>query len=283
MDPQRPAPRIEHDQASAQATLGRSLRPVRVVLSLAFLAVVVVAPGQSVVSFGGGTTLVLIAVAGLNAAFSTARMLGLAPEPSRRSTILLQIATDSLIALTGMLLLDASATPLAWIALLLPVVDAGVAFGALGAGLTWGALSLAYVVSRLQVDPPWESDGANLLGLALQQLAAVAVVAIPTAYVAARLRDDLAESNRARLDANRRAEEVLLVAAAAQRLASTTDSADVLEIALDCVVSLGFARADICEKQGSRPWRLLRAAGSHPGSGPALDGRLDEAPFEIAR
>jgi len=279
LDPQRPAPRTEHDQASAQATLGRSLRPVRIVLSVVFLAVVLAAPAQGVVSFGLGTSLFLAAIGGLNAVVNAARMLGLAHEGTRRYAMPLQIAADSLIALTGMLLLDASATPLAWIALLLPVFDAGVAFGALAAGLAWASLSLAYVVSRLQVDSPGDSGDANVLGLALQQLAAVAVVAIPTAYVAARLRDDLATSHRARIDANRRAEELLVVGAAAQKLATTTDSVEVLDIALDCVVALGFARADACEKHGDRAWRLLRAAGSHHGPDPARDGHLDQVVF----
>lgn len=277
MDPQRPAPRTEHDHASAQATLGRSLRPVRIVLSLTFVAVVITTPGHGVVSFGLGTSLVLAAVGIVNAAVNAAGMLGLADEGTRRYGMPLQIAADSLIALTGMLLLDAAATPLAWIALLLPVFDAGVAFGALAAGLAWASLSLAYVVSRLQIDSPGVSGDANVLGLALQQLAAVAVVAIPTAYVAARLRDDLAESHRARIDANRRAEELLVVGTAAQKLATTTDSFEVLDIALDCVVALGFARADACEKRGDRPWRLLRAAGSHHGPDPVRNGDLDEA------
>ena len=272
---QRPSLRTEQDQTSAQATLGRSLRPVRIVLSVAFLAVVLATPGQSTVSFGRETTLFLALLAALNALANVAGMLGLVPDGTRRSPMVLQILADALIALIGMLLLDASATPLAWIALLLPVFDAGVIFGAMGAGLAWALLSLTYVVFRLQIDPPGESGDANMLGLALQQLAAVAVVAIPTAYVAARLRDDLAISHRARIDATRRTEELLLVAAAAQRLATTTDSVKVLEIALDCVVQLGFARADVCEKNGERPWRLLRAAGAHPG--PGLDRHLDEA------
>ncbi len=151
-------------------------------------------------------------------------MLGLAREAVARPRSLLQMATDALIALAGMLLLDASATPLAWIALLLPVFDAGVAFGALAAGLTWAALSLVYVVSGCR-SIRWGIQ-RNVLGLAVQQLAAVAIVALPTAYVAARLRDDLAHSHRARVDANHRAEELLLVAAAAQRLATATDSVD---------------------------------------------------------
>ncbi len=275
MDPPRPSPRTEHDKASAQATLAHSLRPVRIVLSVAFLVVILATPAQNGVSLGRGAALVLAGLACLNALLNAARMLGLIREGTRRPAVTLQLAADAVIALAGMLLLDASATPLAWIALLLPVFDAGVAFGALAAGCTWAALSLVYVISRLQIDPLGESS-ANVLGLAVQQLAAVAIVALPTAYVAARLRDDLAHSHRARVDANRRAEELLLVAAAARRLATATASVTVLDIALDCAVSLGFDRADVCEKQGDRPWRLLRVAGSRRGPDPALDDRLDE-------
>jgi diguanylate cyclase (GGDEF)-like protein len=272
---QQPSPKSEHDQASAQATLGRSLQPVRVVLSIAFVLVTLVTPGESVITLSAQTALLLAALAGFNALINAARFAGLLARDIGRKPMVFQIAVDSVIALISMLLLDASATPLAWIALLLPVFDAGVAFGAVGAGIGWASLSLTYVVVRLQTDPPWESGGSNVLGLAVQQLAAVAIVAIPTAYVAARLRDDLAKSHRARLDANQQTEELLGVAAAAQRLATTTDAVKVLEIAIDCVVAIGFARADVCEKNGDRPWRLLRAAGSHPG--PRLGRHLDEA------
>jgi diguanylate cyclase (GGDEF)-like protein len=272
----RPSPRTEHDYSSARSTLALSLCPVRVLLSLVFLVVVLGTPGESAFSLDRGTSLILAAAACANAVYNTAKMLGLAGEGTGRSIVTLQMLTDALLALAGMLLLDASATPLAWIALLLPVFDAGVAFGALGAGLAWVSLSVVYIVLKLEIEPAGQSD-ANMLGLAVQQLAAVAVVVIPTAYVAARMRDDLAHAHGDRVDANRRSEDLLLVAAAARRLATTKDSLEVTEIALDSAVQLGFARAEMCEKDGNRGWRLLRATGTLGTPGPTLDGRLDEA------
>ena len=210
----------------------------------------------------------------MNVLINAAGMVGWLREFNGRLVPALQMVTDALLALAGMMLLDAAATPLAWIALLLPVFDAGVAFGAPAAGLAWGALSLVYIVLTLQIKPSDDSD-ANALGLAVQQLAAVAVVAVPAAYVGARMRDDLTHSRKARVDADHRAEELLVIAGAAQRLSDSTDSTEVLDIALGCATSLGFACVDVCERHGDRAWRLLRAAGSQRSLDPASNRSLD--------
>ncbi len=266
----------EHESATAQATLRRSLRPIRVLLSVAFLLVVLASPGGDSVSLGIEVTVLLVAVASANALVNAAGMLGWAPEATRGGAFALQIGIDALLALASMLLLDATATPLAWIALLLPVFDTAVASGALAAGLSWAALSFAYVVIALQVKSSAASP-SDVLGLAIQQLAAVAVVSLPAAYLAVRLRDDLAHSHRARAEADRRADELLVVAATAQRLAATTDRLAVLDIALDRATALGFIQADVCEKHSDRPWRILRSVGSLRSPEPSLGGHLDEA------
>jgi diguanylate cyclase (GGDEF)-like protein len=271
-----PSSSNEHDYASAQATLAHALRPIRILLSVAFLAVVFATPGRQLVSLGAATSLFLAATACANAIANGAVMLGWLRDTTRGRALALQMAADALLALAGMLLLDAAATPLAWIALLLPVFDAGVLLGAFAAGIAWATLSLAYIVLTLQLASPEDSE-AGVLGLAIQQLAAVAIVAVPTAYVAARLRDDLAHSHGARVEADRRAEELLLVADAAQRLGAAPGSFEVLDVALASATALGFARADVCQKHDGRPWRLLRAAGSPAGPDPAADPHLDEA------
>jgi diguanylate cyclase (GGDEF)-like protein len=268
--------RTEQDRVSARETLRRSLRPVRIMLSLAFLAIVLTTPGEQAVSLGQGMTFLLAAVASANVVVNTAAVFGRVPVVAPRGAFATQLATDGILALVGMLLLDAAATPLAWIALLLPVFDAGAVFGATAAGLAWGALSLAYVVVRLQVSPADES-GANVLVLALQQLTAVAVVALPASFVASRLRDDLAHSHGARAAADARSAEVLAVAAAAERLATAEDPDAVLDLAVDCASSLGFPSVDLCERRDGRTWRLLRAVGSGRGPEPRLDPRIAAA------
>ena len=275
MKGERPTHRIQHDYTSARTTLAHSLRPVRVLLSVVFLVVVATTSGD-VHALDRGTSWILAAAAALNAFFNAARMLGLVRERKGRSLTVLQLAIDALLALAGMLLLNASATPLAWIALLLPVFDAGVAFGALGAGLSWTTLSLVYILLKLQIEPDGQADG-SVIGLAVQQLAAVAVVVIPTAFVAAHMRDDLAHAHRDRVDANRRSEDLLLVASTARRLAAASQTVDVIQIVLQAAVDLGFARVEMCERPDGREWRLQHAAGSLRGPGPKLDDTLDAA------
>jgi len=141
-----------------------------------------------------------------------------------------------------MLLLDAVATPVVWVALLLPVLDAGVAFGAPAAGVVWGILSLVYIVLKLEL-PGSDGSTPDVLRLALEQLTAVAAVALPTTYVAGRLRDNLDEAQGARSAAHRHTWDLLIVATAARRLSETTDPAVVLEIALESSASFGFARS----------------------------------------
>ena len=271
----RPTHRTAHDYTSAQTTLAQSLRPVRILLSVVFL-MVVATTSSDVQTLDRGTSWALAGAAWLNAFFNSASMFGLLPDATRRSLMTLQLVIDALLALAGMLLLNASATPLAWIALLLPVFDAGVAFGALGAGLAWSTLSLLYILLKLQIQPDGQSNG-NVIGLAVQQLAAVAIVVIPTAFVAAHMRDDLADAHGDRVDANRRSEHLLLVASTARRLAATKQSAEVIRIALESAVGLGFDRVEICERPSGRAWRLQHAAGSLQGPGPGLDASLEAA------
>jgi len=272
---ERTTHRTEHDYSSARTTLATSLRPVRILLSVVFLVVVATASGD-VHALDRGTSWLLAGAALLNACFNAATMLGLVRDGKGRSLTVLQLVIDALLALAGMLLLNASATPLAWIALLLPVFDAGVAFGALGAGLTWTTLSLVYILLKLQIEPDGQTDG-SVIGLAVQQLAAVAVVVIPTAFVAAHMRDDLAHAHRDRVDANRRSEDLLLVASTARRLAATKQAAEVIQVALQSAVALGFDRVEMCERPRGREWRLQHAVGSLRGPGPKLDATLDAA------
>jgi diguanylate cyclase (GGDEF)-like protein len=271
-----PHPPPVGDHRSAQTTLVRSLRPVRIVLSLAFLAVVILSPGEQVADLGTKVSLLLAATAGGNAIANLTGILGWTREVSGGRAFALQMATDTLLALAGMLMLDAAATPLAWVALLLPVFDAGVVFGPIAAGITWGSLSLFYVVLKLQFEPTGDG-GADVLRLAVQQLAAVAVVALPAMHVATRLRDDLSHSHGARVEADDRSAELLHVADAAQQLARARDGGTVLEIALSCATALGFPSVDVCERHGDRPWQLLRAAGALRGPEPNRDHRLDAA------
>lgn len=271
----KPSPTLRRDdERSARGTLLRSLRPVRIVLSAAFVALVALSPGEDL-TLDGLVVLFFAGIALLNVAFNAA-LIALGRTAPRRELLLAQLGADALLAIMGMLILDAGATPLAWVALLLPIFDAGIVFGTVAAGITWGGLSILYIALRLQTTPDPESDTA-VLRLALQQLAAVAAVAVPTGYVAAKLRDDLERADEARTVANRRVQDLLRVAVATRELNEATEPLKVLDVTLRAAVALGFERVDVCERQDRRAWRVLRAAGSGKAPDAGGDVHLDQA------
>ncbi|MCC6830652.1 MAG: GGDEF domain-containing protein [Thermoleophilia bacterium] len=187
-----------------------------------------------------------------------------------------QLLVDGALAVVAALLLDPDATPLAWVALLVPVLDAAVLSGPLLAGAVWLALGLAYIALRVRTMPP-DGSGTEILRLGLQQLAAAAAVAIPTGYLAARLRDDLDRAHQTLLAASRRADELERVATHARTLTETADPGRVLEEAAAAALDLGFLRVDVCRRDGSGRWRLAHAAGEGRSPDPDADRALDRA------
>lgn len=271
-----PSPTLRREDVhTARWTLLRSLRPVRIVLSLAFVALVALSPGEDL-SLDGAAVVFFAAVALVNVVANGVLIALGQAAPRGRELLLAQLGADALLAIMGMLILDAGATPLAWVALLLPIFDAGIAFGTIAAGITWGGLSILYIALRLQTTPDPESDG-QVLRLALQQLAAVAAVAVPTGYVAAKLRDDLERTDEARTAADRRVLELLHVAAATRELNEATEPQRVLDVTVRAAVALGFERVDVCERVDRRAWRVLRTAGLGRAPEPAGDSSLDDA------
>ena len=275
-DMDRPMPeraQARADDQTGQSTLQLSLRPVRVVLSGAFLALILASGGSGALSLSGGSRVFFVAAAAANIVVNAVLILRRVPASDGRRLASAQLVVDALLALMGVLILDSGAAPLAWVVLLLPVLDAGVAFGGVAAGAVWGTLSLVYIAFKLQIEPQSQSEA---LRLAIQQLAAVAAVAIPAGFVAGRLRDDVDRARAARIATEHRAHQLLLVAGAARELNATTDALRVLDIFLGHAGSLGFARVEVCEKVREGAWRFLRVSGSAGTKNPRDDRSLDE-------
>lgn len=76
-------------------------------------------------------------------------------RPPRRTeplaTVIGVMAADVALALVGAVLFDPTATPLAWVALLVPVLDAAMAFGTAAAAAAWLLVGLLYMLLRLRV------------------------------------------------------------------------------------------------------------------------------------
>jgi diguanylate cyclase (GGDEF)-like protein len=267
----------EQDRTSTGGVvLTRGLRAVRVVLSAVFIALVLTAGSGGPAEISGPAMAVVLAVACLNAGVNGLRALRPSDRPEPMWQQMAQLAVDGALALIATVVLDPTASPLAWVALLVPVLDAGAFFGPALAAVVWLSLGLAYVALRMRMLPPDSSSG-ELVRLGLQQMAAVAAVTIPTGYMAARLRDDLDRAHDTLMAAQRWVRELELVAAHSRRLTETTDPPAVLEQTALAARDLGFSRVDVCERNGAGRWRVSHAAGEGRSPDPTGDRALERA------
>jgi diguanylate cyclase (GGDEF)-like protein len=261
--------------SSARATLVHGLGVSRVVLSLVLVVLLLAAPSDSI-ALPGGVTGVLVLFSAAYALISAVNLLSGRQASLGRGASGLQLAGDVVIALLAVLLLDPVAAPLAWTALLLPVLDAATVFGGGAAAGIWVAVGLAYAGLRFRVVPGGAMDG-DTVRLIVQQLAAVAVFALPMAFLAGRLRDDFDHARQTLAAAERRAGDLALVAAAAKELDATTDPTYILELAVRFTRALGFEHVEILEHAEEHGWRLRTASGRGVPQVPHRAERLDAA------
>ena len=134
--------------------LTRGLRGVRVVLSAVFIALVLTtgSGGAAVLSAPAAALVIALAVLNVAANGLLAVRPSSRPEPTWRAAA--QLAVDAALALIATVIMDPPASPLAWVALLIPVLDARAAFGPALAGIVWLALGLAYVALRMRMRMP---------------------------------------------------------------------------------------------------------------------------------
>ncbi|MCP3939016.1 MAG: diguanylate cyclase [Actinomycetia bacterium] len=248
-----------------------ALRALRVLLSIAAGVLVLLQPdSQSTlelnVTFIVGA--MVLAAANLLANLSAGSALETRPA--------VQVVFDALLALTVMLAVDMDATPLVWIALVVPVLDASSAWGSQGAMTAWLAVSVTHIAVQLQTATP-DDTSASLLRIAVQQLAAVGAIVIPASIIASRLRDDLERTSDARNLADERSRQLRSLGAAAEKMAGAESPEAVVAMALDALGEIGFARVDSCEyTPASKRWNTVAARGSSDAMDPEGDPLLDE-------
>lgn len=163
------------------------------------------------------------------------------------------IAIDAVLALAIILTSQSSSAPLAWVALVIPVTETALAYGLMPAAAVWLALSLShmsFVVSKT-------TSGATSPVLALQQLLAVLLVAVPAGILTATVRTQIEDLTREREKADGMARQLQAVAEAAERMTGEMTSAEVLSEATRSLFDLGFDQVDIVIPNRDQKWRTL--------------------------
>jgi len=169
------------------------------------------------------------------------------------------IVLDSALAIGVMAAIDAETSPLAWIALIAPVLETAVLFSMVPAALVWIGLSLAFLALRL-VTGFSDEPTSETLTLAVQQVLAVLLVSGPAALLsdsAQQRMDNLADARRS---ADQVADRLRRIAQAASDMSRENSVESVLASVSHSAVTIGFDHADvvICDPDGT-----LTSHGSH--------------------
>ncbi len=262
--------------AASVVRLDRGLRPQRVLLS-GVLLFLVLSPTADEGALGPDALLGLGIIAAVNLLWNAAFTFIDDPLEDRDWTGAAQIAIDAVLALGAISLVDAQSTPLAWMLLLVPVLDAASKYGMRGAIGAWAGLSLVYLVIVLST----ETDGSptsDVVNIGLQQLAAVIGVAVPVSIMSSQFRQRLDDADRARSIADQHKHHLSGISHAVHTMSRSRRPSDVLDAALTAAVRLGFDRVDVAELR-SESWRLVHSAGSpwslEPDNDPLITRALD--------
>ena len=169
------------------------------------------------------------------------------------------ILLDSALAIGVMAVINAETSPLAWIALIAPVLETAVLFSMAPAALVWVGLSLAFLALRLSTGFS-EEPAAETLTLAIQQVLAVLLVSGPAALLSDSTQqrmDDLADARRS---ADQVADRLRRIAQAASDMSQENSVESVLASASHSAVTIGFDHADVVLRHADG---TLTSHGSH--------------------
>ena len=261
---------------TSQFALERALRPQRVILGVVALALVLAGSRSGPVPLGQDLRIIVGVLAVANVLWNVVRPKSTELTAGFALGSVVQIGVDIVLALASIVALDSQATPLAWILLFVPVLDAAAQSGLRGAVSVWAGVSLTYVAVLLSIEGGEASNAASLQ-TGVQQVVALLAVAIPTVIVTGRLRGDLDATGEARAEADDHVYRMRAVSSVAQQLSSASDPGQVLALAADAVLQLGFVRADICTRVIDEPWVTEHAAGRPGAFDAASDALLSAA------
>ncbi len=248
------------DETASNSMIEGSLRRVRVVLATIFAVAVVVRHAMGASALGFDLTLTLALVAAMIVATNVVAIVEERRDSRRRQPHGLVVAGgDLVLALAVMVVFDSQATPLAWVALTLPILSVSIRYGLGAAAIVWLAASSFVIAFRIQTGEPGSEGDALVLGF--QQLGAVLLLAVPASYLIRHMRREISLTDSERERAQRRAEGLREVADVARLISEASTPRDVIAMTADGALRLGFAAVDVCERSSTTGWRLVSSAG----------------------
>lgn len=173
------------------------------------------------------------------------------------------ILLDAVLAVGVMTLIDAQTSPLAWVALIAPVLETAVLFSMVPAAAVWVGLSLAFLALRLTVGETTEPT-VDTLTVAIQQVLAVLMVSGPAALLSDSTQQRIDKLADARRSADQIADRLRRIAQAASDMSQENSIESVLASISHSAVTIGFDHADVVVREADGS---LTSHGSH-SSGP---------------
>ena len=243
-----------HDE---RTDLERGLVPLRIAQSVLLLIVLFVAEVGT--SFTATSRAVFAAIAVVNILFNVARFVS--PTPPRGGLVLVsQILLDAMLGIVAVLALDPAVTPLAWIALLIPVLDAVSLHSNVAGLLTWVSVAGGYTAFRA-LYPSFGGEPTASFTTGLQQLLAAALVGIPIGFWSTRLADSLKRANEERRLARHTATRLRSAAQAGRRFVTARSPELVARELIEELMALGMDRVELWHEPDANGWRLSQAKG----------------------
>ncbi len=255
-------------QVSSSSALTDALTQVTLRLRIALyglLTVLLIARSVSGDSPVGWDAIVVLAIVAALGLFGHRLM----QHRLRAATAVLEIVGDAAAALACLLLVDVGQAPLGWLVLAIPVVGAGVRHSLMMACIVWITVVVGNMAAELAYRPA--VDAGTSLSLGIQQLAAVAVFALPATYLVRHLLGEAERRGVARAAAQDEAQGVANVAVAARRISEAQSTDAVITAALTATDELGFAGAEAWERRADHPWRVAARRSAKPSVAGAVD------------
>lgn len=184
----------------------------------------------------------------------------------------LLIVLDSILAIGVLAVIDVERSPLAWVALITPVLETAVFFSVTSAAISWLGLSLAFLALRLTVSASDDATTETLV-LSIQQVLAVLFVSGPAALMADAAQDRIASLASARRDAHRNSERLREIAQSARAMSGLASLDEILSLACETASSIGFDQSDVVVKDADGRF-FVHSSNSKSGTSPHMPAQI---------